>query len=170
MAQYTFLTTWQFDAPREAVWDKLVHPEDWPGWWKYVAQTVQLERGGEDGVGALWRYTWTGRLPYRLSFDMRTTLVERLRAIEGQAKGELEGTGRWHLSGEGRITTVRYEWSVRTTKAWMNLVAPLARPAFAWNHDAIMREGGEGLARALNARLVDSLNVSLPEPLLAPNP
>lgn len=40
-----------------------------------------------------------------------------------------------------------YEWVVRTTERWMNLLAPLARPAFAWNHNVVMRQGGEGLAR-----------------------
>jgi len=40
----------------------------------------------------------------------------------------------------------------------MNAVAlaPLARLAFRWNHDSIMREGGLALARLLEARLVDS--------------
>jgi hypothetical protein len=36
----------------------------------------------------------------------------------------------------------------------MNLLAPLARPIFEWNHDVIMRQGGEGLARLLDVRLV----------------
>jgi hypothetical protein len=58
------------------------------------------------------------------------------------------------LFEEGGVTAVTYEWSVATTKAWMNLVAPLARPVFAWNHDWVMRRGGEGLARELGARLL----------------
>ena len=36
----------------------------------------------------------------------------------------------------------------------MNLLAPIARPIFAWNHDHVMRNGAEGLARLLGARLV----------------
>jgi hypothetical protein len=35
----------------------------------------------------------------------------------------------------------------------MNLAAPVARPAFTWNHDALMREAAEGLARRLGAEL-----------------
>ena len=46
------------------------------------------------------------------------------------------------------MTAVVYEWNVRTTKPWMNLLAPIARPVFAWNHDWVMRNGGEGLAEA----------------------
>jgi hypothetical protein len=34
----------------------------------------------------------------------------------------------------------------------MNLLSPLAKPLFLRNHDAIMRAGGIGLARHLNAR------------------
>jgi len=43
---------------------------------------------------------------------------------------------------------------VRTTRRWMNLAAPLARGLFAANHHALMRQGAEGLARRLDARLL----------------
>jgi hypothetical protein len=36
----------------------------------------------------------------------------------------------------------------------MNLLAPLARPVFAWNHDVVMRWGAEGLAKLLRAPLL----------------
>jgi hypothetical protein len=51
---------------------------------------------------------------------------------------------------------MRYDWNVRTTKSWMNLLAPLARPLFQWNHKVVMQQGAEGLARRLNARLVSA--------------
>jgi hypothetical protein len=31
----------------------------------------------------------------------------------------------------------------------MNLLAPIARPAFAWNHDYVMEHGREGLLKLL---------------------
>ena len=37
----------------------------------------------------------------------------------------------------------------------MNLLAPIVRPIFAWNHAASMRQGGEALAKLLRARLVE---------------
>jgi hypothetical protein len=43
---------------------------------------------------------------------------------------------------------------VRTTKRWMNLAAPLARPVFRWNHDWVMRNGAEGIAELLGCRLL----------------
>ena len=52
------------------------------------------------------------------------------------------------------MTTMRHEWQVRTTKRWMNLAAPIARPLFKWNHDMVMQRGGKGLAGLLDARLI----------------
>jgi hypothetical protein len=54
----------------------------------------------------------------------------------------------------GRDTAVTYGWNVRTTKAWMGALSPLARPVFAANHDWVMRRGGEGLARLHGAKLL----------------
>ena len=45
---------------------------------------------------------------------------------------------------------------MRTTRAWMNLLAPVARPIFAVNHDYVMRNGGHGLAKLLGAPLLAS--------------
>jgi hypothetical protein len=36
----------------------------------------------------------------------------------------------------------------------MNAVAPLARPVFAWNHHAVIKNGGAGLACLLNTSLI----------------
>ena len=151
---YEFVTIWQLEAPIEEIWEEISHPKRWPGWWKGVESVTELRPGDENGVGSLHRCVWKSRLPYELAFDIQTTRVESPVAVEGVARGELEGTGRWRLSYKDGITTVRYTWKVRTTKPWMNLLAPLARPIFEWNHDVIMRQGGEGLARLLDVRLV----------------
>jgi Polyketide cyclase / dehydrase and lipid transport len=151
---YRFLTTWLLDAPRDDVFRVVWDFEAWPSWWRGVESVVQLEPGDGDGVGSLGRYVWKSRLPYRLEFDMRTTRVERPRLMEGAAIGELTGIGRWRFFEDGSLTAVVYEWDVRTTRPWMNALAPLARPVFAWNHDVIMRWGGEGLARRLGAPLL----------------
>jgi hypothetical protein len=50
------------------------------------------------------------------------------------------------------MTHVRYDWIVDTTKRWMILLAPVARPLFAWNHHAVMRRGQEGLAARFRSR------------------
>jgi hypothetical protein len=155
MTAYAFVTLWKIQAPIERVWEALYHPDEWPTWWPNVESVVELAPGGVDGVGCRRRYTWKTPLRYKLSFEMTTTRVERPRILEGRAKGELDGTGCWMLSESDGVTTARYDWNVQTTKAWMNLLAPVARPLFAWNHDMVMRSGAEGLARYLKARLVE---------------
>ncbi len=87
---------------------------------------------------------------------MRTTRVERPRLLEGEASGELAGTGRWRLFEQDGVTAVLYEWNVQTTKRWMNLLAPIGRPLFAWNHDWVMANGAEGIAKLLGCRLLAS--------------
>jgi hypothetical protein len=87
-------------------------------------------------------------------FEITTTLVDRPSVLAGRAVGELEGTGTWRLLEDPPVTAVVYEWDVATTRAWMNLFAPVARPVFRWNHDWVMRNGGIGLADLLGARLL----------------
>ena len=150
MAEYAFVTHWSFEAPIESVWELIANSENWPSWWPGVEKVELLEPGLDGGeVGSLRRLTWKSRLPYKLRFEMRTTRVERPRVLEGRAIGELDGTGRWELRQDGGWTHVRYDWRVATTKPWMNVLAPVARPLFAWNHDVVMGWGGEGLARKL---------------------
>jgi uncharacterized protein YndB with AHSA1/START domain len=154
MAAYKFLTTWCLEAPVEPVWEAVYDSERWPQWWRGVESVVELAPGDADGVGQVGRYVWKSLLPYELEFEITTTRVERPRLLEGQASGELAGTGRWRLFEAGPLTAALYEWNVRTTRPWMNLLAPLARPIFAWNHDYVMRNGATGLAKLLDARLV----------------
>jgi uncharacterized protein YndB with AHSA1/START domain len=153
MADYEFVTNWQFDAPQEKVWSLIFAPERWPEWWRGVEKVEKLKEGDANHTGAIHRYTWKSKLPYRLVFEMETTRVEPISLLEGRAIGELQGRGRWQLSSEGNgddtITRVRYDWKVETTKRWMNLAAPIARPIFRWNHNVIMGWGEEGLRKRL---------------------
>jgi uncharacterized protein YndB with AHSA1/START domain len=153
VASYSFLTTWVVDAPRERVWDAIYDSERWPEWWRGVQRVDKLEEGDDGGVGALYEHVWRSVLPYPVRFRVRTTRIELPDLIEGQADGELAGVGRWRFFA-GRQTAVTYEWNVRTTRPWMNLLAPVARPIFAWNHNAVMRNGGVGLAKLLDAPLI----------------
>jgi hypothetical protein len=154
VAEYRFLTTWLLEADRDRVWEAIWESERWPDWWQGVLEAEELEQGDAAGVGRYGRYVWKSKLPYRLEFFVRTTRVEKPRLLEGEASGELAGTGRWRLFEQDGATAVLYEWNVHTTRAWMNLLSPVARPIFAVNHDYVMRNGGRGLAQLLGARLL----------------
>ena len=157
MAEYSFLTTWLLEAPREPVWEAIHDQERWPSWWRgvEVAEEVSRPPGGDD-VGTVSRMVWRSFLPYRVEFEIETTRVEPHTLLEGRASGELAGTGRWRFYEQDGITAVLYEWDVRTTRPWMNHLAPLLRPVFEWNHDWVMARGGEGLAALLGCRLLAS--------------
>jgi hypothetical protein len=156
VAHYSFLTTWLLDSPREPVWEAIYAQERWPEWWRGVEAADELRAGDGDRVGAVSRMVWRSLLPYRVRFEVTTTRVERPHLMEGEAVGELSGVGRWRLYEDEGATAVLYEWNVATTRPWMNLLAPVARPIFEWNHDWVMARGGEGIARLLGCRLLAS--------------
>jgi uncharacterized protein YndB with AHSA1/START domain len=157
VSDYSFLTTWLLESPREPIWEAIHDQERWPSWWRGVEVAEELSRppGGDD-VGTVSRMVWRSLLPYRVEFEIETTRVERPTLLEGRASGELAGVGRWRFYEQDGVTAVLYEWEVRTTKPWMNRLAPLLRPAFEWNHDWVMARGGEGLAALLGCRLLAS--------------
>jgi hypothetical protein len=149
MANYHFETVWHIAAPLPDVWDAILETEAWPSWWQGVQSVVLLTPGDAQGIGSRRRFVWRSKLPYTLAFDMEVTRIEPMSRIEGRASGELEGTGVWRIEDTGAHIRVQYDWDVRTTRWWMNLLAPIARPFFAWNHDYVMNNGREGLQRLL---------------------
>jgi hypothetical protein len=150
MAEYAFATIWRLDAPIDRVYELIEDVTRWPAWWPSVLEVRELTPG-EEGVGAAFAFTFRGRLPYLLRFDLRTTRHEPPTALEGRATGELEGEGRWSLRADGDRTVVRYDWQIRTTRWWMNLFAPLpfVDAIFRLNHHAVMRDGLAGARREL---------------------
>lgn len=154
MAAYSFLTTWCVDAPIADVWDVISASDRYPEWWKGALEVIELEPGGEHGIGALSRLRWRAKLPYSLQFDLRVTRSEPPYLLEAQASGELVGVGVWRLYEGAAGTALVYSWDVSTSRPWMNRLAAVGRPAFAWNHDYVMRHGAHGLAARLGADLV----------------
>ena len=153
MADYAFVTLWHVAAPIERVWQAIADVERWPDWWKAIARVEVVQPGAPDGAGRVVNLTFRTALPYSLTFETKTVRSEPPRLLEAQARGDLEGVGRWTLTPDGAGTLVRYDWNVHTNRRWMNLLAPLARPAFNWNHDVTMGWGAEGLARLLGTEV-----------------
>jgi len=157
MTAYSFVTHWHAEAPIDAVFAVIADADAWPEWWRGVRSATLVERAddasGRAGVGTRYRFVFRSRLPYSLAFEMVLTEAIRPTLLVGRASGELDGEGRWTLREHEAATHITYEWNVRTTRRWMNLLGPIARPLFAWNHDAIMEWGRVGLQRRLGARV-----------------
>jgi len=154
MTTFTFITVWQVEAPIEPVWDALLHMESWPAWWRGVEQVDVLSPGDANRIGFRSRQVWKSKLPYKLRFEGSITRIVPLERIEITSEGELQGSGLMRFRNTGKVTTFQYDWNVSTTEQWMNIVAPIAKPFFSWNHDIIMNWGAEGLGRKLGGAKV----------------
>jgi len=154
VARYRFLTTWLLAAPRQDCWDVLQDVLGWPEWWPGVESAEGVEPGDPRRIGSVHRVRWRTRPAYSVELEFLVEQVREPVLMSGRSSGELEGTGTWRLMEQDGVTAVLYEWDVRTSRAWMNLLAPVARPLFTHSHDRVMRQGGEGLARRLGVRLL----------------
>lgn len=145
MAAYSFVTHWRFDAPLAQVWAALDAAERYREWWPsiiaYHDLTPELH-----GVGARAERVVRGRLPYSLRYTTTVTHYEPPREIAYDAVGDLTGDGRFVLHEDGGQTHVTFYWNVSTAGFWLNLLAPLLKPLFAWNHNWVMAQGERGLA------------------------
>jgi uncharacterized protein YndB with AHSA1/START domain len=154
MGSFSFFSLWVVRSPIDEVWNVVSKGEDYPIWWPYVERATKISEGDDTGVGQVVRSKWSTALPYGFEFETEAIRVEEPSLLELESQGQLEGSGTWELSTTPEGTAVRYFWRVRTTQAWMDLLGPIARPGFAWNHAVIMRAGGEGLAKCLATTLV----------------
>ena len=51
MADYGFVTQWQFAAPLERVWREVAAMDRWPEWRSFVVRLELLEPGDADDIG-----------------------------------------------------------------------------------------------------------------------
>ncbi|MDQ0242445.1 SRPBCC family protein [Arthrobacter bambusae] len=152
-------STWDLHAAPEAVWAIIADVDmSWPNWWpdcSFAAPLVRTEPAStsqEDILKATTAYlNFKASLGYTLTITIHPTKVVAPSEIEFDAGGHLEGTGRVTLSAEaeGKATRMDIEWKVRPTQRWMNLLTPIAAPAFTAAHTRMMRQGEKGLLRAL---------------------
>lgn len=164
-----FETQWMIAAPIEEVFEIISHPAEYSAWWPSVVVSQLVEEGDADGEGATAAYTIRSPLGYRMAFGLKTIEVERPNRFRGLVRGDLVGTGTHYLDTVPDGTRVRFHWYVSTTRRWMNLLAPVARPAFGYAHRRVMYEGCEAMARTLGAQLLsaESRMVDSPTPVPA---
>lgn len=119
-----------------------------------MKEVVEIEKGDEQGIGSIRRYTLVSPTGYRLRFQLLVTERIDLELLRGIVSGDLEGVGSWHFRESEDITFVECRWEVATTVRWMNLLAPILKPFFRLNHSIVMRNGAKRLAERTNAKLI----------------
>lgn len=153
MAQYRFVTEFAAAAPVAAVYATIVEPERWLGAWADAVSVRRLRGGDATGAGAAFQATVRAPVGYRLSARIDLVEADPPTHVRMRATGGLEGEGRWRLRAREEVTEVTFAWTVRTTAAWMNLAAPVARPLFERSHGIVVRHAAEAAAAHLGTEL-----------------
>lgn len=152
-------SAWHLPATPERVWAIIADVNmSWPDWWPHCSHAAPLTRtepkssAQEDILKATTAHlNFKASLGYTLTIRIHPTEVTAPSEIDFDAGGHLEGTGRVTLATEeqGKATRMDIEWRVRPTQRWMNVLAPIAAPAFTAAHSLMMRQGEKGLIQAL---------------------
>lgn len=153
--QYSFTSIWKLKASLEDIWYAIYYSEDWPYWWKDFVSVTEIEKGDEQSIGSIRIYKLKSPFVYTLSFSLLLTRRKDFQYLEGQAGGELQGTGAWKFEESEGVTTVTCHWQVATNIGWMNKFAFLLKPLFKYNHSLVMKRGAKYLADKLKAELID---------------
>ena len=124
-----------------------------PLWWGDVyKEVVPLDSKGKATVGSRARARARGALPYELNFIIEAAELEPGRLVVVKTLGDFDGLWRAELSPSGTGTHVDLTWQVTVQRPILKFLAPLLRPAFAWNHRWTTPRGEAGLRRYLAAR------------------
>jgi hypothetical protein len=151
---FRFDESWSLPgASPQEVWGVLARGELLPQWWRGVyLEAEKLDTGTEPRVGARVRAKARGFLPYRLNFVIEAIELEPGRLVAVKTTGDFDGRWRAVLSPMGVGTRADLTWEVTVERPILRLLAPLLRPAFAWNHRWTTPRGEAGLRAFLAER------------------
>jgi hypothetical protein len=147
LTEYHFLERWHADAAPDAVWDLVADPRTYTQWWPEFLEVTKLN--DIEGVGARAAVHVKAALPYHMRFELDSIRYDRPHASEVEVRGDLVGRMRWLFVPYASGTYIVFEEEVRTGKQLLNVLAPVGKPFFAWNHRIMMRHGQRGLAEQL---------------------
>ena len=141
------------DARIEDVYAVLSHGELLPQWWRGVyLEAVPLQAGDAPRVGDRLRARARGALPYELNFILEAVELTPPGTVAVRTIGDFEGLWRATLSQVGPDVHVALLWQVTVLRPILKALAPLLRPAFAWNHRWTTPRGEAGLRAFLAER------------------
>jgi hypothetical protein len=139
LTHYVFQSIWTVEAPFEDVCAVLADVESYPAWWPEIHRVQALGDG---------RFEMVARslLPYELRFVSEERPERSGRGvIDAALSGDLEGFARWTVTEVPGGCRLVYDQEVTTHKKLLDVLAPVARPAFRANHSLMMRHGQAGL-------------------------
>ena len=138
-AHYRFRSVWRIDASPDRVFEALHDLASYPKWWPEVKRASEISDG-------FFELEVRSRLPYSLRFTSRRKRDDRAAGVlVADLRGDLEGYTSWTIVGAAGATEAIFDEEVDTNRTSLNVLAPMARPAFRYNHEVMMRHGSEGL-------------------------
>ena len=148
---FRFDESWSIpEASPAEVWQVLARGELLPQWWRGVyLEAEKLDADDEPRVGGRVRAKARGFLPYRLNFIIEATELVPDKLVAVKTSGDFDGAWKAVLSPEGEATRVDLTWQVRVERPILRFLAPVLRPAFAWNHRWTTPRGEAGLRQFL---------------------
>jgi polyketide cyclase/dehydrase/lipid transport protein len=139
LRHYRFTSYWRVDSSVEEAYAALRDLASYPTWWPEVKEAKDI------GNETFW-LRCRSFLPYDLIFETRQAVQDPAAGVlEASMTGDLEGFSRWTIKPEGTGALMRFDEQVITNKRSLNVLAPMARPAFKANHTLMMRHGQAGL-------------------------
>lgn len=139
LTHYVFRSVWSVPAPMSDVMPVLDDLESYPAWWPEMREVRPL--GGR-------RFEVVARsfLPYELRFVSESEVPDLSSGvIDARLSGDMQGTVRWTVEEADGGCRMVYDQEVSTNKRLLNVLAPVARPGFKFNHSLMMRHGQAGL-------------------------
>lgn len=139
LTHYVFQSVWTVEAPFDDLCAVLADVETYPAWWPEIRSVEPLGDG---------RFQMVARslLPYELRFVSEERPEKSgPGVIDASLSGDLEGFARWTVTERPGGCRLVYDQEVETHKKLLDVLAPVARPAFRANHSLMMRHGQAGL-------------------------
>ena len=150
---FRFEERWDLPGAKvQQVYDVLSRGELLPLWWKGVyLEAEKLTPGDNPKVGDRVRARARGFLPYELNFIVEAVELEPERRVVVRTIGDFDGL--WSATLTQTETGVRVDlvWEVTVLRPILRFLAPLLRPAFAWNHRWTTPRGEKGLREYMAA-------------------
>jgi hypothetical protein len=155
MAAHAFhiITSWRIAGEMNEVADILTDATSLPRWWPEVYLTAEVITPGDArSIGRKVAFHSKGKLPYHINWTAELLSADLPHRWEIAATGDLIGRGVWTLRQAGGVTVADYDWRVNADRPLFRILAPVLRPAFAWNHRWAMARGEAALQREVIRR------------------
>lgn len=141
---YCFTSQWLIEAEYRRAARAVEDVERWNEWWRGL-EKLEILQSRRDHVGSMILGQWRTS-GYRLEIIIEITEHVPEKLLRFKASEDLVGEGSWIIRSKNEHQTeMQITWNVATTKAWMNLLAPILQPVFKWNHHRVMKRGEQGL-------------------------